>query len=118
MHLERFSRGESLLYLRRGFEELGMRVPERELESAVEALDGIVGWLREYGWMKYRGKDHTTAIEEVFQRAKRDIIDELSRYSPRYLRIVAAVAEGYRSWRAIKEYIERIEDREINKGTL
>ena len=43
IHLERFSRGESLLYLRRGFEELGMKVPERELESAVEALDGIVG---------------------------------------------------------------------------
>ncbi len=118
IHLERFSRGESLLYLRRGFEELGMEVPERELESAVETLDGIVGWLREYGWMRYRGKDHTTAIGEVFQRAKRDIIDELSRYSPRYLRIVAAVAEGYRSWRAIKEYIERIEGREINKGTL
>jgi len=118
IHLERFSRGESLLYLRRGFEEVGMKVPDRELESAVETLDGIVGWLREYGWMRYRGKSHQEAIDEVFQRAKGDIIDELSGYSKRYLLIMSAISEGYRSWRAIKAYLEKIEGKEINKGTL
>jgi AAA+ ATPase superfamily predicted ATPase len=116
--LERFSRDESLSYLRTGFKEVGMDVPDKELEDAVETLDGIVGWLREYGWMRYRGKSHPIAIEEVFQRAKRDIIDELSRYSPRYLRIMLAVAEGYHSWRAVKGYVEAMEGREINKGTL
>ena len=58
MHLDRFSRGESMRYLMRGFHETGMDVQDEEIRDAVEVLDGIVGWLREYGWLRYRGRSH------------------------------------------------------------
>lgn len=118
VHLDRFSKNESLQYLREGFGEVGLEIPENEIEDAVEVLDGIVGWLREYGWLRYRGRSHGVAIDEVFQRAKSDIIDELSRYSRRYLTIMMAVADGYLSWSSIKAYLERAEGKRINDGSL
>ncbi len=118
VHLERFSRNESMRYLEEGFNEVGLKIPENEIEDAVEVLDGIVGWLREYGWLRYRRKSHGVAIDEVFQRAKSDIIDELSRYSRRYLTIMMAVADGYSSWSSIKTYLERVEKKRINDGSL
>ncbi|ASJ16050.1 hypothetical protein A3L04_02625 [Thermococcus chitonophagus] len=107
-----------LRYLKEGFAEVGMSVPDEEIEDAVEVLDGIVGWLREYGWLRYRGKTHSSAIDEIFQKAREDIIDELSRYSSRYLRITMAISEGYNTWSAIKAYLERIEGKRIDKKTL
>ncbi|ADT85064.1 AAA family ATPase [Thermococcus barophilus] len=118
VHLDRFSRGESMQYLMKGFHETGMDVPDEEIRDAVEVLDGIVGWLREYGWLRYRGRSHGTAIDEVFQRAKSDIIDELSRYSRRYLTIMMAVSEGYNAWSSLKAYLERAEGKRINDGSL
>lgn len=118
VHLDRFSRGESMRYLREGFREVGMDVPDEEIRDAVEVLDGIVGWLREYGWLRYRGRTHAIAMDEVFQRAKSDIIDELSRYSRRYLTIMMAVSEGYKSWSSLKAYLERVEGKRINDGSL
>lgn len=118
VHLDRFSRGESAMYLKEGFKEVSLSVSDKEIENTVEVLDGIVGWLREYGWLRYRGKTHSEAIDEVFQKAKSDIIDELSRYSPRYLTIMMAISEGYHSWSAIKAYVERSEGKRIDKKTL
>jgi len=118
VHLDRFSRGESAMYLKEGFKEVSLSVSDKEIENTVEVLDGIVGWLREYGWLRYRGKTHSEAIDEVFQKAKSDIIDELSRYSPRYLTIMMAISEGYHSWTAIKAYVERSEGKRIDKKTL
>lgn len=115
VHLDRFSRGESMQYLKEGFAELGMRIPDEEIEDAVEVLDGIVGWLREYGWLRYRGRTHSVAIDEVFQKAKSDIIDELSKYSPRYLTITMAISEGYHTWSSIKVYLERTEGKKLDK---
>ncbi len=118
VHLDRFSKDESATYLKEGFKEVGLSVEDREIENAVEVLDGIVGWLREYGWLRYRGRTHSEAIDEVFQKAKSDIIDELSGYSPRYLTIMMAISEGYHSWSAIKAYVERSEGKRIDKKTL
>ena len=62
--------GESMQYLSEGFAEVGMSVPDEEIEEAIEVLDGIVGWLREYGWCRYRGRTHGVAIDEMFQKSK------------------------------------------------
>lgn len=108
--LKRFSREQSGDFLRRGFEELGVRVREEEIKKAVEKLDGIVGWLTLYGYLRgVRKLPEKDALDELFERAKALVLDELSaltRYSARYWFILKAVALGNSSWSSIKEYVE------------
>ncbi|NJE00631.1 ATP-binding protein [Thermococcus sp. JdF3] len=107
--LERFEPGLSAEFLRRGFEEAGVEVSEREIEDAVEKLDGIPGWLALYGYTRVTRKlRHGEAIEEVLREAKSIADGELSRlfaYSPRYRVILKAVALGYSRWKDIKDYV-------------
>lgn len=108
--LERFSREQSLGFLERGFRELGISVNSSELERAVDRLDGIVGWLSMYGYLRgVRRLPEGEALNELFHRAQALVRDELSTllsYSRRYGFILKAVAMGNRTWSNIKEYVE------------
>ena len=50
--LGRFSPELSAEFLRRGFDEGEVKVSEREIKGAIEELDGIVGWLALYGYVR------------------------------------------------------------------
>lgn len=108
--LKRFSKEQSGDFLRRGFDELGVKVQEEEIKKAVEKLDGIVGWLTLYGYIRgVRKLPEKDALDELFERAKALVLDEISaltRYSARYRFILKAVALGNSSWSSIKEYVE------------
>ncbi|AJC71776.1 ATPase [Thermococcus guaymasensis DSM 11113] len=108
--LKRFSREQSGDFLRRGFDELGVKVHEEEIERVVEKLDGIVGWLTLYGYLRgVRKLPEKDALDELFERAKALVLDEIStltRYSARYWYLLKAVSLGNDSWSSIKEYVE------------
>jgi hypothetical protein len=108
--LERFSREQSVDFLKSGFKELGVNVSLPELERAVDRLDGIVGWLSMYGYLRgIRRLPERDALNELFHRAQALVIDELSSllsYSRRYGLILKAVAMGNKTWSDIKEYLE------------
>jgi len=107
--LDRFSRELSMEFLRKGFEGAGVEVSEREIENAVEELDGIVGWLTLYGYVRVtRGRGHEETIREVFREAKSVVNSELSKlfaYSPRYKVMLKAISLGYSRWKDIKDYL-------------
>jgi AAA+ ATPase superfamily predicted ATPase len=50
--LEKVSREQSIDFLERGCKELGIEVNPHELERVVDGLDGIVGWLSMYGYLR------------------------------------------------------------------
>ncbi|WP_456394815.1 AAA family ATPase [Thermococcus sp.] len=108
--LERFSREQSLDFLERGFRELGVDIALPELERAVDRLDGIVGWLSMYGYLRgIRKLPEKDALNELFHRAQALVLDELSSllsHSRRYGLILKAVAMGNTRWGNIKEYLE------------
>jgi len=108
--LERFTRSESIEFLEKGFEELGVTVSSEELERVVDRLDGIVGWLSTYGYLRgVRKLPEKNALEELFRRAEALVMDELSSllsHSRRYWFILKAVSLGNTRWRGIKEYVE------------
>ncbi len=108
--LQRFRREESVDFLRRGFEEVGIEPGMQEIEEAVERLDGIVGWLTMYGYLRgIRKLPHVQAMDELFNMAEKLIREELSsliQNSRRYGVILKAVAMGNVRWSTIKEYVE------------
>ncbi len=53
--LERLPAERSLEFPRAGFQQAGLRVPEDEISQAVSGLDGIIGWLTFYGYLRSKG---------------------------------------------------------------
>ncbi|MDK2384880.1 MAG: ATP-binding protein [Candidatus Korarchaeota archaeon] len=64
IQLKKFPRERSLDFLAKGFEQVGISPPLRELEEAVDKLDGIVGWLTYYGYHRMR-MEHEDALERT-----------------------------------------------------
>lgn len=108
--LNRFNYETSMEFLRKGFEELEMKVEEEELREVVDKLDGIVGWLTFYGYYRgIQGLTHERAINETFEKCSKLVLEELLRIiepsRKRYGAILKAVSLGYTKWSDIKDYV-------------
>jgi len=117
---KKLSKEESLDFLIKGFTELNMDISLSEAEEAVDLLDGIIGWLTYYGYSKYiGGKSLDEIMTDAIQLAKNELKNFLKyRVSKRYYIILKALSEGMRRWSEIKEYLERIEEREVSDRVL
>ncbi|WP_056934733.1 AAA family ATPase [Thermococcus barophilus] len=107
--IEPFTREKSIEFLKKGFDEANLKVSEWELEKAVDVLDGIPGWLVEYGFHYLHSNDPQKALEYTMKKARQSILEELKeleRRSKRYTLILKAVALGFDRWEKIKEYLE------------
>lgn len=103
-----FTREQSVEFLKRGFEEAGVEVDTRTVERAVKVLDGIPGWLVEFGYSYVNGKSFEEALESVWSKAKKFLegeLRELEKRSRRYTLILRAIATGLNRWSDIKDYV-------------
>ncbi len=110
VHVDRFTEEESINFLHKGFREFGIEPKADEIEDTLKALDGIVGWLTLYGYMRaVRKFPHGDALTEVLEEGSKLVMEELGKLiSPsrkRYLAIMKAVAHGSNSWSDIKAYV-------------
>jgi len=62
--LQRFNREKSLQFLKEGFKQVQKKIDEKNLEEAVNMLDGSIGWLTAYGYYSLNYQ-HKTAIEKT-----------------------------------------------------
>ncbi len=109
IYVDRFTREQSLNFLRQGFRELNLKPDMNELKEAVEAFDGLVGWLTYYGYYRaVRKLSHKEATSKVFEEGSRLVLEELMKaIAPsrkRYSAILKAIAHGATSWSDIKAY--------------
>lgn len=101
-----FSRSLSIEFLAQGFAEAGVEVPKEELGRAVDVLDGILGWLVDFGRAYLQRREMESTIESVLKRAGgflRGELKELERRSPRYVLILEGIAKGYNRWELLRE---------------
>jgi len=120
VNTRRLSDQESLEFLRRGFREVRVSVPEAELEEAVRELDGVVGWLTYYGYERsIGGKDLEEVVREAVALARRELEDFMAtRASRRYRAVLRLLASGVRGWGELKRELERREGREVSDRAL
>lgn len=109
--LKSFTKEQSLEFMRRGFQELNLKIPSSELEEVVSKLGGIPGWLTLYGY--YRGVrklSHEDTLKMVFEEGSKLVMKELDKIiAPsrrRYLAILEAITRGASKWIQIKAYVE------------
>ncbi len=102
-----FPREESVRFLRAGFEEVGMRSEEGEIEEAVDMLNGYVGWLTYYGNLRcVRGMGREASLRGVVEEGKKVVKEELENFlkgrdRQAYLTVLKAASLGAR-WAEIR----------------
>jgi len=116
----KLSRDESLSFLEAGFAEAGVDVDRGELERVVDELDGIIGWLTYYGYLRLKG---SRGLEEVVAKAVEVAKGELesflaTRFSRRYRLILRLLAQGVTEWGSLKRRLEAVEGREVSDRAL
>ena len=124
VYTRRFSRRESIEFLKRGFSEYGFSVPDSVIEEAVELLDGVPGWLTLYGSM-YVVERSRDVVYRVLEKASQIVYMELEKFltgreiaRKRYAIILKTLAEKPASWSEIKRAIEYREGRRISDRSL
>ena len=111
----RFTREQSLQFLKAGFSEQGFTPGMDVLREAVSIFDGIVGWLVFFGKSYVEGKRDTRDIVEMAVRTARK---ELLRLGKRERLVLKAITGGAESWGRVKKYIEEREGVAIPKSSL
>ena len=99
--LWRFSREQALDFLKKGFEEAGVK--ESDLETVVDALDGLIGWLTLYGHTCV--SEGRAELERFLKMAAKLAAEESKKIlrSDRYQAILRAVASGALRWSEVYE---------------
>ncbi len=114
--LDRFSRGQSIDFLREGFRQAGKKVSMDTIEQAVDLLDGIPGWLTFYGAKCLEGYCNPYSVRELAVKlAIRELENIIKNRSRRYGLVLKALALGHRSWGRVKRYVETTEGKTLSK---
>jgi len=111
--LSKFTREQSIDFLKRGFNEARLNVRDEEIEDSVNKLNGIVGWLALYGYYRVTyGVNHREAISKIEAEAidiiTKEVEKAISSSPTRYLAILWAISLGLKSWSTIKHFVEGV----------
>lgn len=113
VNLGRFSAAQSRKFLEEGFKQVGIKLDREVIEYAVEKLDGIVGWLSNFGWRCYLEKRSTKEfVDQLLKEAGGLALKEFENFllrrpaAPRYRSIMKRIAVGPIRWTQIKNYLE------------
>jgi len=111
---------DAIDFLEMGFKESGKEVPRKEINIVVEELDGIIGWLTYYGYLKVSGRGDLEEIKrEAVGLAKTELENFLKgRVSSRYRLVLKLLTEGVKEWSLLKRGLEKVEGRELSDRVL
>jgi len=117
IRLRKLSRERSLEFLKLGFKEYGVKVPEETINYIVDTVDGIIGWLAYIGFkMVSQGEYSREVVDNVLSGASKLVLKELESFlhlrplaKERYLTILRVIAvSGEASWTNIYNFAEAV----------
>ena len=121
--LKPFGKDLAREFLKKGFEEQGLRAGEEEINEVVERLDGLPGWLTLYGnCAAVRKLPHREALEETISEGVKIVRSELNHFlegkdRESYIAALKALAFSAR-WSEIKRAIELSRGISVNDGSV
>lgn len=107
IRLQPFSKELSTLFLKRGFEETGVK-PDFNFEKATNVLGGLPGYLIQFGIRYSETHNFDLAMEETLKTISGMIkgeLEELDRKSRRYIKVLKYIAKGADTWSKIKNML-------------
>jgi AAA+ ATPase superfamily predicted ATPase len=119
MPLRKFEEAQSIEFLKLGFRQKNVKVDEAHLRPVINAIDGIPGWLTDFGARLVGRKkltpartDVEKALQETVDNGKRLALQELDDFlknreaRERYLEMLKYLAVKESSWTELKRVIE------------
>lgn len=115
INVPRLSETQAVDFLQKGFEQAGIRPRSTIIESAVEKLDGIVGWLTFFGSTSMElGACTKKTLNQTAERGSKLSLEEFRNFlkvrpraEKRYISILEAAARvGRASWVDLKRNLE------------
>jgi AAA+ ATPase superfamily predicted ATPase len=122
--LKGLSREMSIEYLKEGFAQIKLKVPEEMIESTYRRFDGIIGWLTYLGFeARQKKKLERRTIDSVARKASKMVAEEFENFknlhkSQRYNVIMKTLARGPAMWAELKRAIEIREGVTIGQGEI
>jgi len=103
LHMHRLANEQAYEFLKRGFKEARVIVPDDELYEVVNYLSGSIGWLTKYGWHRLRFS-HKTALQKTINEGKLIVKQEFLkcfyRSEKRYVKLLQTIRGGV-PWKTI-----------------
>ena len=118
-----FDEEQSKGFLKKGFSECGIEISSNRINSTVEYLDGIPGWLTLYGnKVCIQHLPHEQAIEGTIVEASRVVADELEHFYQNRDRLayLAALKQAVKasSWTELKTAVCLAKGSIVNDSTV
>jgi len=111
--LNRLSTEQSIEFLKKGFKQCRMKVDSETIEYAVKKLDGIIGWLSNFGWQCYlERKISRQLIDKLLKEASKLGFKEFENFTlkrpaaDRYNIIMKRAAKEPARWAQLKVHLE------------
>ena len=108
----RLSSEKALLFLREGFSQMRVKVPQPELEQAIQRLDGVIGWLTYYGHLRSKGVE--TALERAVEDGMKMAAEEFKQFlsirpvaSRRYIEVLKTLVKPS-TWSEVKRALSTV----------
>lgn len=101
----RLNKEDSYLFLSQGARQVRIALRDEEIKTAIDKLDGIIGWLTRYGWYRLR-YSHKEALRKTVEEGKYIALEEFTRFAVRaekkYKEIIKFI-KGGAVWEEIKQ---------------
>ncbi|MBC7113158.1 MAG: ATP-binding protein [Candidatus Methanomethyliales bacterium] len=119
--IERFTKDQSIEFLKQGFKEAGVTIPIKYIESITELFDGIPGWLTLAGntIINKSGKIDLEKIKtQAIEIARKELQGIANSRGKRYALILKSIAQGFNTWSKLKHRLEELEGKTVPKSAL
>ncbi len=115
VELKPFTEDQSVDFLKKGFKQYRIEIPEDRLREVARRLGGIPGWLAFYGLETVNSRKDS--LEEVVEKAFKLVLKEFcsfvkERGSKRYVELMKGLKLTSK-WSELKRYLEIKEDKRI-----
>lgn len=110
-------------FLEQGFSQIHKKISFGEVRDVVGDLDGIIGWITHYGWLRQEGIPHEEAIEKVKKEGQELVRREIKQFLDqrkaklKYLLLLKFLAKGNNTWTELKYNFAK-EDKKITDNQL
>lgn len=124
IELSSLSETKSREYLLEGFAQIGLRVSEEAIASAVQRFDGIIGWLTYCGFAAMEEKTlEKKIIDAVARKSSKMVGREFKNFknlhkSTRYNLVMRSLARGISTWADLKRTLEAREGAIIGQSEI
>jgi len=123
--VNRFSKNESIDFLKKGFNEYNRKINDNIIEEVVDFFDGIPGWLTLAGNYLVSGKSFEEVKEISIKIALNEIINLIENKkkvseiaAKRYRHVLKCISEGANNWSSLYECLIRKDGSTVSSSVL